>query len=69
MRKERIVDPIVCDVLGCGNLAKFKITFCRTGTSLLVCEDCMKELKDRHRALRKTVEGFPERQSCDGRGG
>ena len=46
MRKERIVDPIVCDVLGCGNLAKFKITFCRTGTSLLVCEDCMKELKD-----------------------
>ena len=45
MLKEKINDPIVCDTLGCGELAKVKLTFKRTGTSVILCEKCMAEIE------------------------
>lgn len=44
MKKEKIDHSIVCDTLGCGNLAVKKLTFSRTGTSILLCDKCLNEL-------------------------
>lgn len=53
MKKEKIDLSIVCDTPGCGNLATQKLTFTRTGASILVCDECMKEIAD---AFKKETE-------------
>ena len=45
MKIEKIRQPIVCDVLGCGNLADYKMTFDGTGASYNLCRRCFTELK------------------------
>lgn len=44
MKKAKIDGAIVCDTIGCGNLATEKLIFERTGTSVLLCDECKKEL-------------------------
>ena len=53
MKKTKIEGAIVCDTIGCGNLATVKLTSDRTGTSVLLCDECVKELSD---ALSKEKE-------------
>lgn len=45
MKIEKIGQPIVCDVLGCGNLAEYRLTFEGTGASYNLCRRCFDELK------------------------
>ncbi len=42
MKIEKINNKIVCDNVGCGNLASHKVTM-KKGFSFYICQECLKE--------------------------
>lgn len=44
MKIERVEEAIVCDVPGCGRLAKKRLSFTGGGSAIL-CDECFGELK------------------------
>ena len=57
MTIKKVDGPIVCDTVGCGRLAEKKLIFSHTGTAVLLCGKCLKELRD---ALIKEKDGEKE---------
>lgn len=45
MKKTKLNEKIVCDLIGCGGLSTYRLTF-RNGTDLFLCENCFNEMKD-----------------------
>ncbi len=45
MKKTKLNEKIVCDILGCGGLSTYRLTF-SNGTYLFLCENCYNEMKD-----------------------
>ncbi len=45
MKKTKLNEKIVCDLLGCGGLSTYRLTF-KSGTDLFLCEKCYDEIKD-----------------------
>ena len=52
--------PIVCDTLGCGNIAEYELIFF-TGHKHLLCKKCFEELKKAINKEKIDVEKSKER--------
>lgn len=45
MRKEKLDEKTVCDVIGCGGLSTYRLTF-DNGTNIFLCDKCYLEAKN-----------------------
>lgn len=52
MKTEKAIDKIVCDVVGCGKIADYKLIM-STGAVAFICADCADELKKGLKELKK----------------
>ncbi len=45
MKKTKLDEKIVCDVIGCGGLSTYRLTF-SNGTDIFLCDKCYREVKE-----------------------
>lgn len=45
MRKTKLDEKVVCDIIGCGGLSTYRLTF-SNGTDMFLCENCYHEAKE-----------------------